>query len=140
MIAILSIALFLIFLGLSIIHFNWARGGIFGFETVIPTKENGDLVMKPRVIDSVMVGVWLLLFALFYLYKSTIFQFEIFTWISNYVGWIISIIFIARAVGDFRYVGFFKKVKQTKFAIADSKYFSPLCLFIGITGLIIENI
>jgi len=36
-----------------------------------------------------------------------------------------------RAIGEFKYLGFFKKIKNTEFAIADSKLFSPLSLAIG---------
>ena len=52
--------------------------------------------------------------------------------------WIIAGIFILRAIGDFRYVGFFKSVKQSAFARADSRYYSPLCLLIGVLGIMIE--
>ncbi|WP_281635816.1 DUF3995 domain-containing protein [Flavobacterium marginilacus] len=45
-----------------------------------------------------------------------------------------------RAIGDFNYVGFFKKIKLAKFGKNDTKYFSPLCLIIGILTLILELI
>ena len=44
-------------------------------------------------------------------------------------------IFLLRAVGDFRYVGFFKKVKNTAFARNDTRYYSPLCLLLGVIAL-----
>ncbi|WP_373072949.1 DUF3995 domain-containing protein [Sulfurimonas sp.] len=47
-------------------------------------------------------------------------------------GWIISAVFTLRSVGDFNMVGFFKKIKDTEFAIYDTKYFSPLCLILGV--------
>lgn len=43
--------------------------------------------------------------------------------------------FFARAIGDFRLVGFFKKVHGTPFARLDTLYFSPLCLGIAIAVL-----
>jgi hypothetical protein len=45
-----------------------------------------------------------------------------------------------RAIGDFNYVGFFKKIKHTKFGKNDTKYFSPLCLTIGVLTIILELI
>ena len=54
---------------------------------------------------------------------------------SNYyinLGWILSVIFIIRAIGDFNFLGFFKKRKNTPFAIYDTIYFSPLCLVFGV--------
>jgi len=37
-------------------------------------------------------------------------------------------------------VGFFKKIKHTEFAKSDSKIFSPLCLSIGVIGVLIQFI
>jgi len=43
---------------------------------------------------------------------------------------LIAVAFFFRAVGDFNYVGFFKKVKNTGFAKRDNRYYSPLCLLV----------
>ena len=60
------------------------------------------------------------------------------TWLQDYGLYVVASIFLIRAIGDFNYVGFFKKVTTTEFAINDTKYFSPLCLFLGVVGLLIE--
>jgi len=39
---------------------------------------------------------------------------------------------LARAVGEFKYVGFFKRVRDSKFARLDSLVYSPLCLLLAI--------
>ncbi len=57
----------------------------------------------------------------------------------NYTGWLISAIFIIRAIGDFNAVGFFKKIKQTEFANYDTKYFSPLCLSLGAVFIMLSS-
>jgi hypothetical protein len=54
------------------------------------------------------------------------------------IGWIIPAIFLIRAIGDFKYVGFTKKVKSSTFAELDTKFFSPLCLVIAALGFAIE--
>ncbi len=38
---------------------------------------------------------------------------------------------LARAVGDFKYVGFFKKLRDSRFATLDSWLYSPLCLLLA---------
>lgn len=43
--------------------------------------------------------------------------------------------FLARAVGDFRLVGFFKRVRGTRFALLDTMVFAPLCLLFGLAVL-----
>lgn len=38
---------------------------------------------------------------------------------------------LARAVGEFRYVGFFKRVRGSRFATLDTFVYSPLCLLLA---------
>jgi len=135
--ATLSIILFLIFTILAVIHFNWVIGGNWGFDKSLPTNEKGDRILNPRKIDSAIVGFGLLGFGLFYLSKSGLIHFGLPTWVYTYGGWIIPSIFILRAVGDFKYIGFFKKIKTTDFGKLDSQLFAPLCFGIGILGLLV---
>ncbi len=134
----LTLILTLIFGVLGLIHIYWAFGGKWGFEMSLPTKENGERFMNPGPISSLIVGIGLLFFGCYYYLYSGLINIAIPHWIHAYVGWIIPGIFIIRAVGDFNYVGFFKKIRNTEFGKTDSKLFSPLCLFIGTLGLIIH--
>ncbi|MCW5517881.1 DUF3995 domain-containing protein [Muriicola sp. Z0-33] len=135
---ILSILLSLVLVGLGMIHFNWVVGGKFGFAAALPTNENGERVLNPRKIDSALVGIVLTAFGIFYVIKSGLFEYHLPEWIMKYGSWIIPILFLLRAVGDFKYIGFSKSVKKTRFGILDTKLFSPLCLTIGILGIVIE--
>jgi protein-S-isoprenylcysteine O-methyltransferase Ste14 len=134
----IAIILFLIFLFISAIHFYWAFGGTWGSDSVLPTKENNVKALNPSILATVIVALGVLGFGLFILVKSGILEFNFPNWLNQYGLWIIASIFILRAIGDFNYVGFFKKIKQTKFGKSDTKYFSPLCLLIGILTLILE--
>ena len=137
----ISILLFIIFLSLSAIHFYWGFGGRRLSDGVLPTKlgETTPTVM-PGKIPTFIVAIGLLCFGLFYLVKAEIISLLLPSWLDRYGLWFIAGIFIFRAIGDFRYVGFFKKIKQTKFGMKDSKYYSPLCLMIGILTLIILRV
>jgi hypothetical protein len=42
-----------------------------------------------------------------------------------------------RAIGDFKFVGFFKVVKSTSFAANDTWIFSPLCLILALVSVLI---
>ena len=134
----LSILLGIILIGLGLIHFNWVIGGKFGFSESLPTKESGERVLNPKKIDSAIVGIGLTIFGIFYILKSGLMEYNIPAWIMKYGSWIIPIIFLLRAIGEFRYFGFFKSIKKTEFGKLDTKLFSPLCLAIGILGLIIH--
>ena len=39
---------------------------------------------------------------------------------------------LARAIGEFKYVGFFKRVRGSRFARLDTLIYSPLCLSLAI--------
>ena len=139
MTTIIAIILFLIFLFISSIHIYWAFGGNWGSDAVLPTKDdNNTKVLNPSILPTLIVAFGLLGFGLHILIISGLIAFDISQWLSNYGLWIIASIFTLRAIGDFKYVGFFKKIKLTKFGENDTKYFSPLCLTIGILTLILE--
>ncbi len=138
MTTIFSIILFLIFLFLSSLHFYWDLGGRWGSEAVIPVKDNNVKAMMPGPAPTFIVAIGLLAFGFFILVKSGLINVSLPFWLEKSGLWIIAGIFILRATGEFKYVGFFKKIKQTKFGQNDTKYYSPLCLLIGILAIFIE--
>jgi Protein of unknown function (DUF3995) len=79
------------------------------------------------------VGVGLLLFGLIQLGITTTIFSAIDFWVFRYGNFFIAFVFLARAIGDFKYAGFFKKVKGTPFAKNDSRFYSPLCLFLSVS-------
>jgi uncharacterized membrane protein YozB (DUF420 family) len=130
-----SIAQFLntlIFLIIAGFHFYWAFGGKFGSQAVIPKIED-KLVFKPSILATILValamlvGVWLS-------WKPKLNNHDI---IFIYGNVAIGIVMLIRAVGDFKYVGFFKKIKGTFFAQNDTRYYSPLCLLISLNAFYI---
>ena len=126
----------LVFLLLALLHFYWAFGGKWGFSNGLPTTEEGEVVLNPGKIDSIVVGVVLLSFSLYYLNAIFLF-FQLPSGVQKYTGFGITLLFLLRAIGDFKYVGFFKKIKGTSFARRDQRYFSPLCLALSIIALLL---
>ncbi|MBW3466637.1 DUF3995 domain-containing protein [Arthrospiribacter ruber] len=139
MTTIIASILFAIFLILSSIHFYWVFGGKWGGDAVLPTKDDDSTkVLTPSILPSLIVALGLLGIGLLVLIISGIISLDIPHWLNNYGLWVISGIFLLRAIGDFNYVGFFKKINQTKFGRNDTKYFSPLCLIIGVLTTVLE--
>lgn len=132
---VIAIFLFFIFLFLSGIHFYWGFGGKWGNGAVFPTKPGVENPVHPGKTPTFIVAVALLAMGIFYLIKTQILLFELPNWLSLYGLWVLSGIFIIRALGDGTYVGFFKKYKQTTFGKNDTFYYSPLCLAIGLLSL-----
>ena len=129
---LIGLILFLIFIFLSAIHFYWGLGGKWRASAAIPTKENKEKVMNPKLLECFVVAFGLLGFGLFILVKSQILSFKLPNWLLDYGVWTLSVLFILRAIGEFKYIGFFKKIKTTEFGQLDTKYYSPLCLAIGL--------
>jgi Protein of unknown function (DUF3995) len=123
---ILQIINTIIFLTIAGFHFYWAFGGKFGSQAVVPAIE-GKSVFQPSALATIIVALAMLVGAFL-------------SWKPHphscaktliYGNLAIGIVFFIRAIGDFKYVGFFKKVKGTLFAENDSRYYSPLCLLVS---------
>ena len=129
----------LIFLFLSLLHVYWAMGGKWAYEGVFPQNPTGEkpLTTQPGIVATLIVAGGLFLFALVTLGNSGIFD----QWLKIkyfHTGlWIITGIFLLRTVGDFKYVGFSKKIKGTLFAKKDTQIYSPLTLGISLVNLFI---
>jgi hypothetical protein len=131
----IALLLSIIFIFLAGLHFYWALFGIKDPSMVLPTKENGDFLFRPGKFGTVIVGLLLSIFALVYLNKALNFNTEMeFRFVSIAIG----IVFLLRAVGDFNYLGFFKKNRSTKFAKMDSQYYAPLALLVTLLIFVLE--
>jgi hypothetical protein len=128
---VIGLILFLTFLLLSALHFYWGLGGKWGFNAAIPTRQNHEKVLHPTAVQCFAVAFGLLGFGLFILVRVQILNFNLPPWLLKYGLWALSVLFLARAFGEFKYVGFFKSVRSTQFGQFDTKYYSPLCLVVG---------
>jgi hypothetical protein len=137
---LIGLFLSLIFVALAAIHIYWAVGGKSRASASIPTNEKGIPVMKPGFMDCLAVAAGLFCFGVFVLLRSEILFLSLPGWLFNYGLWLISAIFFFRAIGEFKYVGFFKKIKNTRFGQMDTKYYSPLCLLIAVLTVILEMV
>ena len=143
MIYLLSSVLILIFLLLSAIHVYWAFGGKWGVDVAIPSIEGDKKVFTPGLSATLFVATALFCFAAITYYS--VFHTDInvsnaLKWAIDKGLWFIAGIFLLRVIGEFKYVGLFKQIKNTQFAKADTKIFIPLCLTISFLALIIKLI
>lgn len=138
--SVLAVSLGTIFLALAVCHLYWLFGGKIWLDRVMPTKEHDAGVFETPLIATLLSGLFLLAFAVAYFLKSGLIEWDYsFTFLDK-IYWFIPVLFTLRAIGDFRYLGLFKKIKNTKFGQADTKVFTPLCLGVGITGFLIQLI
>ncbi len=127
-----------IFFALSGLHLFWASGGRWSKMEALPSKKNStEKLFMPSLFSTLVVAAGLFLFAPIAIgatgFFYSIIEPQYFLW-ANFV---IGVIFLARAVGDFRYLGFFKLVKDTTFARNDTKYYAPLCALLSLDSFLI---
>jgi hypothetical protein len=115
---------------LAVIHIYWALGGTLGKSRAIPTRD-GLPLFTPTPFTTFLVALGLFAMAALNVIRIG--------WIaapeiSRFVRaglWLTAAIFLLRAVGDFRYVGFFKRHRESRFAKLDTLLYSPLCLLLA---------
>lgn len=124
-----------IFAALSAIHFYWMFGGKWGLMQAIPSSENEEKpLFTPGPMACLAVALGLLGFAFYHVSLSIGFLPGVAQGATKWVIWAIAGIFLLRAIGDFRYVGFFKTLKNTTFGKMDTNWYAPLCLYLGLSS------
>lgn len=136
MIAILCWIVAIVLLILSGVHWYWLGGGKGGIEAAIPSTGESSL-FRPSRFATAAVAILLLLAAWFVLELGGTMSLLFPNIMIEYGGWLLAAVFILRAIGDFRWLGFFKRRKGTIFARWDSLLYSPLCLFLGLSVLLV---
>ncbi len=131
MIAWLGVATAAVLVALAGLHFYWAAGGRWKVSAAVP-EVGGAQAFSPGPLACAAVGTALLCAALFVSCAARL-------WlgagvphaVSRVATGALAFVFIGRAIGDLRYVGFFKRVRGTRFARLDTRVYSPLCLALG---------
>ncbi len=116
---------------IGLIHFYWAFGGKWGIDQALPATDQGDKVLRPGLLACVVVALGLMAFALFYLMIRSDAAVLLPSFLWRWGAPVLAGIFTMRALGDFKYVGVFKQIKTTVFAKMDTRYYTPLCLYLG---------
>jgi len=121
--------LLVIFFLLSGLHFHWAFGGRWGLASAIP-QENGVPIFTPGSLATALVALALLGAAVVPLWRAGLFTIGP-VWLPRAGMGLLAVVFALRAIGDFRYCGFFKRIKGTAFARNDTRLYTPLCALVS---------
>lgn len=125
---VLSIIVASILSVISLIHFYWAFGGLYGIHSAAPRLRGKGDFSPPKILTFIiacLIGGLSVLAVLLEVAESPMRE------TLSYIGYVTALVFIIRSIGDFKYVGFFKRIYNSKFAKKDTIYFSPLCLLLG---------
>ena len=128
---LITIFLLTFFLTTALLHFYWAAGGGAGKVAAVPHVGEKPLFV-PSKLSTIAVGVALLGMGAMVLWRINAISLP-FPRVWSTVGTsLIAVAFTLRAVGEFKYVGFFKRVRGTQFARMDTRFYSPLCLGVAV--------
>jgi hypothetical protein len=130
-IRLVALAVAATYASLGLLHGYWAIGGVDSRSAALPERD-GQTVFRPgRAITLVVAGLLGVACVL----------------VLARAGWIrsglpgpgvavgsggVALVMLARAVGDFRNVGFFKPTAATRFARLDRLVYSPVALLLGL--------
>ena len=129
--ALLAVVLAVIFSALALLHMYWALGGRWGIGAALPTRDGMPVFTPGPVVTILVAGVLAGFAAVALLFRLDQTPFSLLTPYAGLLGVAAGGTLVLRAVGEFKYVGFFKRVRGTKFATYDSWLFSPFCLLSG---------
>ena len=127
----LPVALCLAFVALALWHFYMALIPGSGTAGALPSADGKPLFVPTRKA-TFAVGAVLLLFSALVAATAGMIPVGLPRGALSWLSYALAAGLMARAVGEFKYVGFFKRVHGTKFARLDTLLYSPLCLLLGV--------
>ncbi|HWH85865.1 MAG TPA: DUF3995 domain-containing protein [Pseudomonas sp.] len=126
-----------IFAAIGLMHMYWALGGQWAAAAVVPQVPVSGFVVSVRPafnpsgwLTLTVGGALLVIAALVCMrvgWGLPAVQHKALQWVIS----AIALLMFARAIGDSNLVGFFKEVKDSRFARLDTWVYSPLCALLG---------
>jgi len=113
------------------LHFFWASGGRWGASVAIPELD-GKAAFRPTPLATVVVGALLLGAAGVALTAAGVRVLPLPLEVVRVGTGLLAAAFFLRVVGDFRYVGLFKRHRGTRFARMDNRLYMPLCMGLAV--------
>jgi len=133
--------LFSVFVALSLLHVYWACGGRWGWDAALPEQPARAApasatarikLFTPSRAATLGVACALAMAALLVSLRAGLFVPPLRHWALIAALTIMAVVFLARAIGDCHWVGFFKNVRDSTFARLDTLVFSPLCIALAV--------
>ena len=123
---------------LGLFHVLWAAGFKAGTAAAVPERD-GRPLFEPSRGSTLLVAGGLFSGALTLLMRLGV----VWTplprrWVTAGC-WLLATLFGLRAIGEFRYVGLFKRVSGTAFARWDTRLYTPLCIVISLGSALVAR-
>jgi hypothetical protein len=126
----LAVCVSSVFVLLALWHFQMALRSSSGQGAAVPSVD-GKPLFVPSAKATVAVGVVLLLFAALVAATAGILSLGVPRFVLSWLSFALALGLLARAIGEFKHVGFFKRNRGSRFATLDTYVYSPLCLLLS---------
>jgi hypothetical protein len=121
---------------LSVLHVYWAVGGRWGHATAIPQRD-GHPAFQPGSAPTLLIAGLLAAAGMVMLGRVGLGPVARLSRLTHIGAWLVAVAFLLRGLGDFRLVGLFRRVNDTRFAWWDRRVYTPVALGLGIAAGII---
>ena len=128
---VLAIVVGAAFAALGVWHFAMALAPRGRERAAVPSV-NGRPLFVPSASATAAVGVGLWLCGVLVISTAGVIALGLSSRVQTTLCMALAFALLLRAVGDFRYVGFFKSLRGTRFAVMDTWCYSPICLALSI--------
>jgi hypothetical protein len=133
---VLAVLLATMLAALSTLHLYWAAGGRWGHSAALPER-HGQPAFRPGATATLVVAALLATASLVILGRVGFGSVARLTRLTHVGVWIIAAAFLLRGLGDFRLVGLFRNVRDTRFAWWDRHLYTPLSIGLGLAAAIV---
>lgn len=123
-------------LSAGLIHAYWAFSGARNPQGTVP-EVSGRPAFQPSRAATLAVAIALLAAAGLVATAGRLLRDPFSPPIVRVLTFALGGVFLARSIGDFRLVGFFKRVRNSRFSRLDTVFYSPLCLLLGLAALFV---
>jgi hypothetical protein len=127
----LALTVCAVFVALALWHFYMVVAPPRGESGAVPSVE-GKPLFVPSTLATVAVGIALLSFAVLVAATAGLVPLPLPRLVLVWLCYGLALGLLARAIGEFNHVGFFKRVRGSRFATLDTWLYSPLCLLLAI--------
>jgi hypothetical protein len=127
----LALIVSLLFVALALWHVRMAISPASGESGAVPS-EAGKPLFVPSARGTLAVAFVLLLFAGLVAATAGFFHLGVPQRVLAWLCYALALGLLARAIGEFKYLGFFKRVRGSRFARLDTLVYSPICLLLAL--------
>jgi uncharacterized protein (DUF2062 family) len=121
---------------LALLHVYWALRSQRTSAATIP-EIDGRPAFRPSRLATLAVAIALLSGAALVAIAGRLWVDPLTPPVVRLLTFALGAVFVARAIGDFRLVGFFKQARVSRFARLDTWVYAPLCLLLGLAVLFV---